>query len=70
MNYLNSNQRILLSAEYLFDVKSFSEFETLFSYIPPILEENQNTGRPRISLLSSLKCFIYMSISGVKIYPS
>jgi len=66
MDYLDSNQRILLSAEYLFDVKSFSEFETLFSHLPPILEERGNTGRPRTSLSSSLKCLIYMSISGVK----
>jgi len=66
MSYLDSNQRILLSAEYLFDVKSFSEFEALFSHLPPILEERGNTGRPRTSLSSSLKCLIYMSISGVK----
>lgn len=66
MDQVNPNQRILLSAEYLFDVKSFSEFETLFSYLPSAFEENQNTGRPKTPFLSSLKCFIYMSISIVK----
>jgi len=55
-----------LSAEYLFDIKSFSEFETLFSYLPFVIEENQNTGRLKTPSLSSLMCFIYMSISGVK----
>ena len=66
MDHFNPNQRILLSAEYLFDIKSFSEFETLFSYLPSVFEENHNTGRPKTPSLSSLKCFIYMSISGLK----
>lgn len=66
MDYFNPNQRILLSAEYLFDVKNFSEFETLFSYLPSILEKNQNTGRPKTPFLSCLKCLIYMSTAGVK----
>ena len=30
MGHINPYQRILLSAEYLFDIKSFSEFETLY----------------------------------------
>jgi hypothetical protein len=66
MDQVNPYQRILLSAEYLFDVKSFSEFETLFSYLPSTFKEHQNTGRPKTPFLSSLKCLIYMSISGVK----
>ena len=66
MEHFNPNQRILLSAEYLFDVKGFSEFETLFSYLPAIIEENPSTGRPKTPSLSSLKCFIYMSISGLQ----
>jgi len=66
MDYFNPHQRILLSAEYLFDVKNFSEFETLFSYLPSILEKNQNTGRPKTPFLSCLKCLIYMSTAAVK----
>ena len=38
MDQVNPYRRILLSAEYLFDVKSFSEFETLFSYLPPAFQ--------------------------------
>ena len=66
MDHFNPDQRILLSAEYLFDIKSFSEFEILFSYIPSIIEEKRAAGRPKVSYLSSLKCLIYMSISGIK----
>lgn len=66
MEHLNPDQKILLSAEYLFDVKSFSEFETLFSYLPSILKKKGKIGRPKVSSLSSFKCFIYRSISGVK----
>lgn len=70
MEYFNPDQKILLSAEYLFDIKSFSEFETLFSYLPSILKEREKIGRPKVLSLSCLKCFIYRSISGAKIYPS
>ncbi|GAH35460.1 unnamed protein product, partial [marine sediment metagenome] len=66
MEHFNPDQKILLSAEYLFDIKSFSEFETLFSYLPSILKEREKIGRPKVSSLSCLKCFIYRSISGVK----
>lgn len=66
MEHFNPDQKILLSAEYLFDIKSFSEFETLFSYLPSIPEEREKIGRPKVSSLSCLKCFIYRSISGVK----
>ena len=66
MGHINPYQRILLSAEYLFDIKSFSEFETLFSYLPSTFKEHQNTGRPKTPSLSCLKYLIYMSISGVK----
>ncbi len=66
MGHINPYQRILLSAEYLFDIKSFSEFETLFSYLPSTFKEHQNTGRPKTPSLPCLKCLIYMSISGVK----
>jgi len=66
MDHFNPDQKILLSTEYLFDVKSFSEFEALFSHLPSIPEERGNTGRPRRSSLSCLKCLIYMSIPGVK----
>ena len=39
----------------------------LYSAIFPLpFKENQNTGRPKTPFLSSLKCFIYMSISIVK----
>jgi len=65
-DHFSPNQKILLSAQYLFDVKDFSEFETLFSYLPSLIEENQKTGRPRTPSISCLKCFIYMSISGLK----
>lgn len=53
-DHFNPNQKILLLAEYLFDVKGFSEFETLFSYLPSLIEENQNSGRRKTSSLSSL----------------
>ena len=36
MEHFNPDQRILLSAEYLFDIKTFSEFETLFDYLPRV----------------------------------
>jgi len=65
MSHVDPNQKILLSAEYLFDVKSFSEFETLFSFLPSMREESKTTGRPKTSSLSLLKCFIYRSISGI-----
>jgi len=66
MDHFNPDQKILLSAEYLFDVKTFSEYETLFSHLPSIPEKRGKIGRPKVSSLSSLKCFIYKSISGVK----
>lgn len=66
MDYVNPRQRILLSADYLFDLKGFSELELLFRHLPSALEETQRTGRPRVSYLSLLKCFIYRSISTVK----
>lgn len=65
MSHFDPNQKILLSAEYLFDVKSFSEFETLFSYLPSIIEENQITGRPKTQPSSLLRSFIYRSSSGI-----
>ena len=34
------------------------------------LEEREKIGRPKVLSLSCLKCFIYRSISGAKIYPS
>jgi len=62
MSYLNSNQRGLLSTEYLFDIKSFSEYE-VFPLYP---RGGGNIERPKTSSLSCLKYFIYMSISGIK----
>jgi len=66
MDQVNSHQRILLSADYLFDLKGFSELKLLFHHLPSALEEPQRTGRPRIPYLSLFKCFIYRSISAVK----
>jgi len=65
MSHIDPDQRILLSAEYLFDVKTFSEFETLFSYLPRIVEESQITGRPKTEPLSLLRSLIYRSSSGI-----
>ncbi len=48
MEHFNPDQRILLSAEYLFDIKTFSEFETPFSYLPSIPEKREKIGRPKV----------------------
>jgi len=59
MSYLNSNQRGLLSTEYLFDIKSFSEYEVLFSYFPSIpegveiLKDRKHPLCPALSTLST-----------------
>ena len=65
MSHVDPNQKIFLSAEYLFDVKSFSEFDILFNLLPSIPEGERATGRPKTSPLSLLKCFIYRSTSGI-----
>lgn len=46
--------------------KAFLNSRLCSAIFPLPFKENQNTGRPKTPFLSSLKCFIYMSISIVK----
>lgn len=62
-----TRQNLLLSAEYLFDLKPLKNYELLFTTLDlfPVKGNPATTGRPLISRQSLLKSLIYKNLRGL-----
>ena len=65
MSYLNPQQKILLSAEYLLDINPFKQYELLFRNLPSPTLNAACRGRPSTSPEALVKSFIYKNLSGI-----
>lgn len=65
MKSFNPDQKLLLSAENLFDINPLKKYQILFSNLDPSPLENANQlgpGRPHVSKSALLKAFIYKNL--------
>jgi len=67
MRKFNSKQKLLLSAEYLLDLKPLKQYDFIFANLDLLLlkEHTSHTGRPPIDRQSLLKALVFKNLRGL-----
>ena len=67
MRKFNPKQKLLLSAEYLLDLKPLRQYDLIFANLDlfPLEEHISHTGRPLIDRQSLLKALVFKNLRGL-----